>query len=232
MLPGQYEAIYTRQDEENILASLVRDCFGTEEVYLGGSAALKKFLYESPKISVKDLDFFVYKSPTDTPATWATMGMLGVHARVVLAGDAYSGKYKIPGQYKFYKIKLLTSKYDVSADIILIDPAHASLEDTAGSSLALAFYKLQYGRSPVSDIVPAYYRQKLLRAIQTDMCVSIYDSCTPKHAEKVKKRAIALGLTVRYEHQAEREKSAKKWLDIVEVNRLLTTMPTPFNDRF
>lgn len=113
----------------------IRGLMPTGGLHVGGSWALYKFFYNNPFIEPNDLDLFFY-GPRFIESWAFKLSLEAVGFRILLAGKNYDGKYKIPGQYAFYKLEDLETK--VIFDLILIE------EGGEASSLGSTFAGIQY----------------------------------------------------------------------------------------
>lgn len=158
-------------------------------LYLGGSHALKRFFYNSECIVPGDLDLFYYGDrPMESWALELSLQSLGF--QIIRRGINYDGKYKIPGQYAYYR---LFSPIDV-LEFDLIFVRKNCMAESIGSTLAGVQYAVQYSedvfRKPNDPIIKLCMDQIL----NTNHVQLFRSKNTETQIEKVRTRCKNLGL--------------------------------------
>ena len=168
-----------------------------ESLFLGGSHALQKFFGEDKIRYPNDIDLFFYgPRPMET---WALRGALkSVGFEIVQEGGyKQDRKYLIPGQYKYFVLRLPGERRKI--DLIMIDHRLNSfsindVSDTLGSTLAGIMYGVDYSKECIQNS-PAFpkFSDKLKIRKQ---CGVVKDRNTKRQYEKVIQRCISLDLEI------------------------------------
>lgn len=158
-------------------------------LHVGGSYALKKFFYNTEFIVPGDLDFFYYGSrPMERWAFLNTLASIQYH--IIKAGLSYDGKYKIEGQYWFFKLQDKVT--GVIFDLIFIHDY--KVYESLGSALAGVQYEVGYGEDPLSlaDLKPLRHSASVLR--NESRCWVYKSKNTNSQLEKIKQRCEVLNI--------------------------------------
>ena len=165
--------------------------------YIGGSFILNQTLH--PKIEYSDIDIFIYQPrPMES---WALEQLIEQNFYFISRGYNYTGKYRIDGQYKHYKVRPYVCGAP-NMDLIFIDPRKVTnWKKTVGSSLAAKQLKIDYSARLYTVEYPSIHLRDLFDTVLETTTIRIFrGGNTASQIDKVKARAKVLGMNYRIEN--------------------------------